>query len=486
VTTAREETRKFGLAALTYLIPNVLVRGITFLLTPLYTRVMSPEDFAIVGVANTLTSALGLALGLALYGCIPRLFAHYATEEERRRFYGTLLVFSLTVPTVIAAGLHLLGAAGGLNVFTTVRFDPHLVIVIWTAFFNTFLPLPMGIYMAREEPRKVGYLNIAAGLLQLALTLVFVVGLRQGALGVLRAGLWSGVAMGLVSIGLMVRLSKLTIDGAMLKRALGFSLPLVPHLLANWALSVSDRIILERNVPQGDLGRYSLAFMYGMVVSLIASAATTPIAPAANRQLADPVLAKNVPPLGTHALMAVTFVATMMVATARETIAIVAPRAYSEAEAAIPWLVLGSVLQGVYLIWSTGTWYSMKTKAVPLVTLTSAAVNVGLNLLFVPRYGVMAAAVMSAVGYGVSSLLHGALAQKLHPIPWEYSRWARLLGAGVLTCVVTRLLRLESVAVGLALKVPLALVLFLGTLVLTGFFPRGTLLALAKRFTKSR
>jgi O-antigen/teichoic acid export membrane protein len=471
------ETKKFGRNALLYLVPSLLMRGISFLLTPLYTRAMAPADFAVVAVSNSLVAVLGIVLGLALYGCVPRLFFEYE-ERAKRAFFGTLLATSLVVPLAIVGVLHLLGARGHLEMFETLHFDPHLKLVLWTSLTAVFMPLPISVYTTREEPGKVAALSMFSALSQLILSVLFVAVWRQGAVGVLRANLVSGALTGGVSIVLMLRLS--TIDPRLpgLRSALAFSLPLVPHLVANWALGISDRLVLDHYVPAADVGRYSLGYVFGLIVALIASSVGNALGPMANRQLKDEKLAANVPPLGTYALAFIVACALGIALTSPEIIALIAPASYASAAAVVPWVVLGAVFQGGYFVLSTGTWFSMKTKLVPVITAVSACLNVGLNLLFVPRYGVMAAAISTAVSYLASALLHGVLAHKLHPIRWEYGRWARLLGVGLACYFVGVIIPASGPVLALASKGLVVVILFPLGLRIARFFTSEELLHL--------
>jgi O-antigen/teichoic acid export membrane protein len=180
-----------------------------------------------------------------------------------------------------------------------------------------------------------------------------------------------------------------------------------------------------------------------------------------------------VPSGGTYALLLVVASGTLVTVNARELIRLLAPTSYAGAADVVPWVVAGAVLQGVYLIWATGTWYSKKTAALPVVTVVSALVNIGLNLLFVPRYGVMAAAVTTTIGYLVAALLHGALAQHLHPIPWEYGRWAALFGAAGACLVATRYVHVGNTFVALALKTGISAMVFPAVLAAVGFVRAG-------------
>jgi O-antigen/teichoic acid export membrane protein len=466
---------RFGLHALVYLVSTLLMRGLWIVLTPFYTRVMSPQDFAVVAVANTLTTALGIVLGVAIYGGIPRLYFEHATDESRRRYLGTVLLFSLAFPAGAGVLLEVVGILGGLDIFATVPFRPYLELVLWTAVLSNLLNLPTTVYMTREEPRKVALLNLASGATQLVVSILLVGFFRQGALGVIRAGFFTALLMGVLSVVLMSRMSRLTLSFPDLRPMLAYSLPLVPHLLANWALSVSDRLVLERYVSAAELARYSLAYLFSTGVSVIAGAVATPITAAANRQLGDPETAKAIPPLGTYALLITVSAALLVSVNAAELVSIFAPSAYGGAAAFVPWVAAGAALQGVYLVWSTGTWYSKKTGAIPLVTLACVVVNLGINLALVPRYGALVAAISTAVAYAVAAVLHGLLAHRNHPIAWEYRRWVSMFIAALVSFAALRWLTFGNVIVALLLKSSASLTVFGAILVTLGFVSRGDL-----------
>jgi O-antigen/teichoic acid export membrane protein len=453
------EAVKFSRSAGVYIVGTLLVRGTTVLLTPLYTKAMGPGDFAVVAVANAIGSVLALFFGLDLSGCIPRLSFEY-NEEQRRAFFGTLLWLSLTLPMAFVAALYILGTRGDLEFFTSVHFSPHLELVVWSSFFSIFVALPLAVYNTRERPGLAAFLGGAGALSQLTLTLLLVAWLHQGAIGVLRANLLSAALMGVISIGIMVRMSTFSLAMPGLKVALVFSLPVVPHLIANWALAISDRLILDRYVPAADVGRYALGYMFNVIVAMVAAAIGNALKPMAYRQLKDPLAADNVPPLGTYAMLLILGFALTVALLAKEIIAAIAPPSYAGAAVVVPWVVLGAVFQGMYLVLSIGTWFSMRTSSVALVTVASAILNVAMNLLCVPKYGVMAAAGSTAICYGVSAILHGLLAHRLHPIAWEYRRWAVLFGAALLWYLVGTNLPVHGLLLGLVTKTSIVTLAF--------------------------
>jgi O-antigen/teichoic acid export membrane protein len=84
------------------------------------------------------------------------------------------------------------------------------------------------------------------------------------------------------------------------------------------------------------------------------------------------------------------------------------PPDFAEAGAYVPWLVVGTVLFALYFVpMNIIAILAGRTRYVWIATVVAAAVNIGLNLLTVPRYGATATAINSAVGYAV--LLVGVL-----------------------------------------------------------------------------
>ena len=87
-------------------------------------------------------------------------------------------------------------------------------------------------------------------------------------------------------------------------------------------------------------------------------------------------------------------------------IRLVAGPEFREAYRITPWVVGGYVCGGLYLIPTNLLFWRQRTRVIPLVTLAAGAVNVGLNLWLVPRYGAIAAAWSTLAAYAVLLLAH--------------------------------------------------------------------------------
>lgn len=465
-----ERLRRLATNSGVYLTGDVVAQGLALVLFPLYTRFLTPDDYGIIALASTVTIVLGIGFGLALSSAIARLHFEAETEEERARLYGTVLAFLLAVPAVAAVALHVAGRLGALDVFPSAPYTPFLQYAVGTAYLSIFLQLPVSIYQARQQPRKVMGLTIlnAAGLA--GATILLVVVLDQGVLGALRGAMIGAGITAVVSVVLTARMASRHLSRRWLDAAFAFSLPLVPHLLGTWVLYLSDRFVLEGFVSTAELGLYSLGAAVGTAAHFLATAAGRAFGPAVTLALKSERDRGQVPVIGTFWLLGLAWACTAMALLLTDVIRLLAPEEFHGATEVVAWIVFGYLAFGVYMISAQGTWFSMRTRLVAVLTLTAGAINVGLNLALVPPFGIVGSAAATLAAFSVLALMQGTLSQRLHPIAWEYGRWAKILAASGAAFAVGSLGGGDTTVASVALKLAAIAVVLPLALTALGFW----------------
>jgi O-antigen/teichoic acid export membrane protein len=261
----------------------------------------------------------------------------------------------------------------------------------------------------------------------MGLGVVLVIGFDQGVLGVLRASLVAAAVTAIVSLVLMVRVAARAFDRRLLIGALAFGLPVIPHLLSHWLLNLSDRIVLEGFVSDTELGLYSLGYTVALIAALFTNGFSNAALPVVVRQLNDERTRDGVPRLGTYSLTALTAVCVALAVLGGPAIYIVMPPEYHGAAAIVPWVAGAYVCVSMYLIVSQGSWYAMRTGWIAIGTIVAGVVNVAITFALAGSMGILGAAVATLIGYALLALIQGLVAHRLHPIPWEYRRWAILV-----------------------------------------------------------
>ena len=405
-----------------YFASDAIARAVSLGLVLAYTHIFTTQDYATLALAATVTTLLTPVIGLSVTASITRLYFEARDERERARLYGSMLAFLLIVPTLAMLVLELLGHMGYLNVFAAAPWNPYLRLACWTGYALLFVDIPVAIAIAERRSRLVFVLGSVNALLLLGASLSFVVVLHQGVAGVLRGSLLAAAVMAVISIILTRRAAgnKLGFSRVALLQALAFGIPLVPHAIAQWLLQVSDRVLLSHYVAPGAVGVYYLGYSVAAVAGLGALGVAKAIGPVVTTDLKAGTDVRVVR-LGTYAFTVLTWFCLLLASVGATVLAYVIPQRFDGAIDIVPIVSLAYVAFGAYTIVAQGIWFSMRTGIVPVITFAAALVNVGLNLIFIPRFGIKAAAWDTVAGFAALAVFQGL---------WAQARRGRLHGSG--------------------------------------------------------
>jgi O-antigen/teichoic acid export membrane protein len=463
----RRELFHATLASGTYAAADGFVRAVSLVLTVFYTRYLTPQDYGTLAITSTVVLLLVPVLGLSVTNAISRLWFEASTDTDRRRLIGTVLVFLLVVPSAIVAVIEVLGQLHALDAFAAAPYDPYLRYAILTAYCTLFVDVPVSVYIVRREPRKVLLLTVVNATITLGLSLTLVVGLHEGVTGVLRANLFAAAAMAGLAIVLAARMSwhELSVSSRILRIALAFTAPLIPSALSQWVLQVSDRPLLSHYLSADKVGQYYIGYSVGAIAGLLIHGASRAVNPIVTRDLkAD--FNERVVRIGTYWFVGLVFACLVVALFGRDVLGLVTRGHFPAAPRVVPVIALAHIAFAAYVVVTQGIWFGMRTRWVPLLTAIAGATSVGLNILLIPRYGLMAAAWDTVAGFGVLAVLHAILAHRIYRIDWEYVRWAKAVVAVIAAYFVAGIAgsnasveRLGAEALALCIVFPLALTL---------------------------
>lgn len=433
--------RTLAKLAFTYALGDIFSKGLNYLLLPLYTRYLSPDGYGIIAIVEMLRVVLGLVLSLGTSGAILRFVHVYHTQEDQKSFLGTTWVFLIVVPGLITCALILFGPLYTPRVFPGIEFKPFIFNTLWTAYITSAFITPLTtLFRARDQARYYVGLNILNAMVISGLTIYHLVFQGKGAAGWVQAQLEAAVIMGALGLIILLKEVRLSFQWRVLQPIMLYSLPLIPHFLSHWILSVSDRLILQHFAGLVSLGVYTLGYQFGQGFQVIESALNNALVPLFGRSSRMEQEAEILPRITTFYIFGILFVGVGVALLGPQVILTIFPDDYHSGAPIVPWVVLGYIALGIYYIPVNHLAIMHgKTKTVPLASLSAALVNLVLNLIFIPHYGPIAAAINTTVGYGVLAILMLYFAHSLAPLPLETGRIYKLVGAVFIAYVLGRL-----------------------------------------------
>jgi O-antigen/teichoic acid export membrane protein len=400
---------------------NLISKGLAFFLIPLYTRVLTTEDYGILGVVNSIIAILNIFLAAGIGNSILRFYYDYQDEDERRNYLGTtaiaLLGFSLLGALIVdLSGPYILGK------YLSIPYTPYVRLGIWISFVTNFAVIPLALTRAQERPVAFISFTLGSFLANTFAIIFFVVVLKQGALGSLRGWLTGSCLIVIPYLVFIIRNINFKFSSQTARMIMSFSLPLVPSLLGTWVLSVSDRLVLQEYVPLGDLGIYNLGYKIGLVMTLISGAINNAWIPVYFREAQSSQGIKVIIRFTTYIAMLMAFIGLGLALLSKEVIAIMSHPDYHRAYVIVPPVVLGYWVVAINATFNKALMLAKKTYYMPVATLIAGAANVALNLWLVPRYGIMAAAYNTAIGYIILTGIILFISQRVYLLEYEFRR----------------------------------------------------------------
>lgn len=475
-TDASQEVSAHGVIAnvarhgLVYGVAGAAAKLVGFVMIPVYTRFLTPSDYGILELFQLTANLIGIILALGFTSSVLRFYFQYNSKRDRDQVISTGLIATITV--ALGVTMLLLPQSRRLSELLagSGAHQQLMVIVMFTSFFSVSLIVPMAYMRALEKSAMYGATSLARLAAGLGLNILFVVVLRMGVLGVLLSGLIVG---GLTSAGLIgwtARRVPFGVSAAKLNEMVRYGSPLVVATLGMFVLHFSDRFLLRRLATLEDVGLYALGYKFAMMLpalvmepfGLIWGAAVFSIF---RRDDAPKIYAK----VFTYLMLVAVFFTLGVSLLIKDVVKVVATPRFLPAHAVVPVVMLGLLCLASAQFFETGVHLMKRTVYRAIALVSAAACNILLNLVLIPRYGMMGAAFATLLSFAFLAALAYLFGQRLYRIPYEFGRVARIGVTAIAVYWVSTLLSLESVAMSVGVRIVL-LAVFPMLLWVTGFF----------------
>ena len=383
---------------------QILTRATGFILIPIYTRHLTPEDYGIIGILNVIVTVLTAALSLGAYQAQTRFYYDY---QEDRQKVGELL-FTINVILVgftllICLGLTFAGRTlfGLVIKSEAITFYPFIVLTIWITFLNIVNQLVPYYYIATKRYTSCSVVLFFQFLLRTGFIILFVVFLGQGALGSVKGMFLGQLAVLALFYWRYARNFVLRFKQAIAGQVLRFGLPIILHATSAALMASIDRVILEKFVPLSEVGVYTLGYQIGLVMGVIVMSINRAWNPhyyeLMNQQERDRKFeVRRVVALWLTVIGAVCMIGSLW---ARDVITLLATERYFDATPVVPLILTGYFFQGMYFFAVSPLFYYKKTAWLPVLTVSSALLHIALNFILIPRYGIMGSAVATTISF---------------------------------------------------------------------------------------
>ncbi len=383
---------------LLYTLSNFVVRGMSFLTTPIFTRLMTKSEY---GQFSSITSWVNILVTIAtldLYSSVS--MAKYDFDDKMNEYLSSSLLFG-NLFTLIFYGFVEWKIAWAEKFFGMDRF--YIRIVFIYLIFYPALQLLLAKYRIYNEYKNVILVTWINILISIGSQIVLVLLCTNKLLGRILGN------YGIVSCVYLFLWLYIIIKGKTFAReyyiyALKLAVPLIPHVLSGVLLNSSDRIMIKSICGDDEAALYSLAYTISIIASVFLSSLNQAWIPWMYDRMETDVYSIKKASRPYTLIFSLGCIGMMLVGP--EMVLIFGGSAYYEARYIIPPVVFAVMLQFVYTQYVNIEFYRKMNVWISSATMMATVINIGLNYVFLPVLGYQIAAYTTVAGYLFMVILH--------------------------------------------------------------------------------
>lgn len=419
----KKSTKLLG-NSISYSIIGLFPVMVGFFTLPILSRYLSPEEYGILSLVSSFISLVSIAATLQIYSGVARIYFDY--DDERRKEYFSTLFYSVSL-VATAVFLFFLFAGDSIIAVLYPKSNPGFAPYFFLAMINIFFALPVGIttafFKVMQKGKELMVLSLVATVTTTAIILYLVVIKKQGAAGNL-AGLAVGSFLTYVMHAVYFREAFIfRFSFSMLLENLKFGIPVIPHAVGGYLFMYSDILVLEKFVAVSLIGIYSISDKFATLLKTVVNSFSSSLNPVFMQESKKSVesgiefVRKT-----TESWFVILALGYITLCHAGEyLIYIMTPEDFHLAAKILPVLALAYVFRGIYIMPINSFYFMKRTKYLPVATLTSGFMNVGLNFVFIPIIGIWGAAVTTALCFALNWLLLEILSKNTFRIRYSGS-----------------------------------------------------------------
>lgn len=407
-------TRSSGI----YTVSGFINAAIPLILLPILTRKLTPTDYGIVAMFQIAVSVVYPFIGMNLEGSIARKYFD-KDDTDFPSYIGSCFVL-VALSFIFITGLFWVNFDYIQKITQIPEFWlKYILIVAVCQFFTTVI---LATFQIKVQPIKYGILKILQSILNVGLTILFVVVLNKTWDGRLEAQIITTVVFAIVSgiILLHTKQIRLNIKKKDIKHALRFGIPLIPHALGGMLFTAIDRFFLTSLVGLEQTGNYTVAYQIGAIIGIITFAFNNAYYPwlFENLNKNDIVIKRKIVKFTYFYFAFLIIIAILLLILFPLIVSIFVGSTFKSIDTYSTFLVFGFVFQGMYFMVTNYIIYAQKTHIQALVTISIGLIKLPITYFAIVWIGAAGASISFCITFLIFFLATWVVSTKIYPMPW--------------------------------------------------------------------
>ena len=416
-----------------YAIGSQIPKVINLILLPILTQYLTANDYGIYGLAIAYISAMSAIKDLGMTQTMVNVFTNSKNTNRWLLFWkqqmGILTLWSIVYSTLLALLIYFVfHKIVGEKIFHFIG-----LIVLPTILFDLIIMFASRFYQLSLKPLPVTINTLVSGTVSLIISYICIVKLNLHYWGFFIASFVGSMTSAILYFYPLFFIYKISpifhFKKLQIVKYFKVALPTIPHNYSSYLLNASDRLILQYfSIPLSSLGKYNFAYTFGTYAELFGGAVGIAVGPIYMREYAKRNLLGQNNIYYLTIILQIIFSITLFIGSLwmKEIFTILCKNKELQTSYDLGIIIImGYAIRPLYWVTVNFLGYSEKTNQLWKISLIGGLINIILNLIFVPYYGVMASAIstlISLIYIGIAGFYLKSFYKKntlnYHPLKW--------------------------------------------------------------------
>lgn len=367
-----------------FTVVGFLAKGISVITTPIFTRVLSTDEYGLFSVFSSYNT---------VFMCIATLNLHLTAvynaftkhPEEKDKVVSTFQSLTLCISIGISA------LAIMYSEFLSNLMDlPRIIVIVMFIGFIFAEPYQLWLVHKRYkfDYKKPVIVSITISILTPIISILCIL-LGSGNKGIIRIisfVIVNTIIPGSVFFYINYKHSRTFYSKNLWRYAISFAVPLIPHYLSETLLNQTDKIMINSFFGSSEAGIYNIAFTAASFVQILTTAINSAYIPWQFQKIHDKDY-KKLAKTSYMVLIGLFIVISLIILFAPEIVHILAGSNYMGAVSLIPTLAASVFFNYMYQLFARIEMYCEKKAYTVFATMTATILNIVLNYIFMPTHG---------------------------------------------------------------------------------------------------
>jgi O-antigen/teichoic acid export membrane protein len=373
---------------------TILQKGIAFFLVPLYTHILSPNEYGIANLVNSVAAIYILISSFALDDAMARYYFEFRGDKNKLKITVATITFASLTINIITFSILLIGNKVLIMPFVNdIKFYPYVLLSLIPVLCSSVYGLMQKILIIEGNAWHYSLNSLIFFITNTSLCILFIVHIKIGVLGLLLA---SAITYGIYFIYSLLYLTtkmSFSLDKQIFVTSMKYGMILLPNRVASWGMGGINKVLIGNKMSIYSLGIYNVATTFSSLMIIFSNSLSLSLQPWIYNKLEKMNEGQNDINRVINILAALFCIVGFTISLfCKEIFILLINSRYHDAINIMPTLLLGTTASAYSVLFvNVLFYYTDYTKYIAYSTIIGAIINIAICLIFVPLYGALGA-----------------------------------------------------------------------------------------------